>query len=115
MSSGLAISHKQIESRIFTVRGFQVVIDRDLAEMYHVETKVMNQAVKRNIERFPEIFRFQLTEKESKDFFENYTQEVVLNLLEQRSRSQFVTLNNKRGPNIKYMPYVFTEQGVAIV
>lgn len=58
------ISQKHIESQIFTIRGLQVMIDRDLAEMYQVETKVLNQAVKRNSERFPIQFRFQLTENE---------------------------------------------------
>ena len=82
------------------------MIDRDLAEIYGVETKVLNQAVKRNIERFPASFRFQITEDE----------------LNNLSRSQFVTLNNdiknekiNRGQNIKYLPYAFTEQGVAML
>jgi hypothetical protein len=54
------IALKKIQNRIFTIRGFQVMLDKDIAELYHVETKVLNQAVKRNIERFPEPFRFQL-------------------------------------------------------
>lgn len=93
---------QEIENRIFTIRDVQVMFDSHLAEMYGVETKVLNQAVKRNIERFPESFCFQLTEVELYD-----------------SRSQIVTLNNvtklKRGQNIKYLPYVFTEQGVAML
>lgn len=96
----------QIESRIFTLQNVQIMIDSHLAEMYGVQTKVLNQAVKRNIDRFPPSFRFQLTEDE----------------LAHCSRSQFVTLNNeiksdkiKRGQNIKYMPYAFTEQGVAML
>ena len=95
---------KKIESEILVIRGQQVMIDRDLAELYGVETKVLNQAVKRNIERFPERFMFQLTKDE-------------MLLLESCSRSQFVTLNDKkgRGSNIKYLPYVFTEQGVAML
>lgn len=92
---------QNIESKILTIRNQQVMVDRDLAELYGVETKVLNQAVKRNIERFPEEFMFQLTEEEA------YS-----------SRSHFVTLNvsnNKRGLNIKYLPYAFTEQGVAML
>jgi len=84
---------------IYTFRGRQVMIDRDLAYLYNVETKVLNQAVKRNLNRFPEYFRFQLTEEE----YENL-------------RSQFVTSSedNTHGGR-RYMPYVFTEQGIAML
>jgi len=74
------------------------MIDRDLAELYEVEIRVLIQAVKRNIERFPLDFMFQLTKDEYKSL-----------------RSQFVTLNNGRGQHRKYLPYVFTEQGVAML
>ncbi|MDZ4667860.1 MAG: ORF6N domain-containing protein [bacterium] len=87
-----------IESRIVTVRGVQVMVDSDLAVLFQVETKVLNQAVKWNIDRFPESFRFQLTGDE---FY--------------RLRSQSVTLDDKRGKHRKYLPYVFTEQGVAML
>ncbi len=91
-----------VESKIFMIRGKQVMIDRDLSELYGVETKVINQAVKRNIERFPEEFRFQLTAEEYDSL-----------------RSQIVTLKNEdesqRGKHSKYLPYVFTEQGVAML
>lgn len=77
----------------------QVMLDRDLAEMYQVETKVLNQAVKRNIERFPETFRFQLTEEDINELVTHYD-----NLKSQTgSRSQFVTLNNRPGQNIKFL------------
>jgi len=117
MNKELIISQKQIENCIFTIRGVQVMIDRDLAEMYQVETKVLNQTVKRNIERFPKEYRFQLTEKETEELL------VVCNRFGHLgadnattvSRSQIVTLNNKRGQNIKYLPYAFTEQGVAML
>ena len=89
----------KIENKIFHIRSKKVMIDKDLAELYDVETRALIQTVKRNIERFPEEFMFQLTEKETK-------------LLE-CSRSQFVIL--KRGQNIKYLPYAFTEQGVAML
>ena len=85
----------QIRSQIFTIRGVQVMIDRDLARLYGVETRALNQAVKRNIERFPERFMFQLTKEE----FESL-------------RSQNVTLKNGRGQHSKYTSYAFTEQGV---
>ncbi len=84
------------------------MIDRDLADMYQVETKVLNQSVKRNIDRFPESFRFQLTEEETKGLITGSDNT-------DRSRSQFVTLNGRRGQNIKYLPYAFTEQGVAML
>ena len=73
-----------IRSRILTIRGVQVMLDRDLAELYGVPTKVLNQAVKRNIERFPERFMFQLTKDEVPDL-----------------RSQIVTLNKRQGQHLK--------------
>src|ERR1700693_989578 len=80
---------------IRTIRGVRVMLDRDLAKIYGVPTKAFNQAVKRNRLRFPEDFMFRLTQKEAKAL--------------QVSRSQIVTL--KRGQNIKYLPYAFTEYG----
>jgi len=85
----------EVESRITEVRGQKVILDRDLAEAYGVATRVLNQAVKRNAARFPQDFAFQLTIKEAADL--------------RRSRSQSVTL--KRGSNIKYGPWAFTEHG----
>ena len=85
-----------IQDLIYVIRGQQVMLDRDLATLYGVETKVLNQAVKRNIERFPDDFRFQLNKEEC-------------------SKSQIVTLNEGRGHNIKKLPYAFTEQGVAML
>ena len=90
---------EDIKNLIFTIRGKQVMIDSDVANIYHCETKYVNRVVKRNIERFPEEFCFQLNEDEFK----------VL-------RCQFVTLNeNGRGQHRKYLPYVFTEQGIAML
>jgi phage regulator Rha-like protein len=96
-----------IENLIYSIRSKQVMIDKDLAMIYGIETKVLNQAVKRNFMRFPESFRFQLTDEE----------------YWKCSRSQIVTLNisesasskYKRGENLKYKPYAFTEQGVAML
>src|SRR5947199_10297149 len=89
------ISIEQIDGMIRTIRGTRVMLDRDLAQIYGVPTKVFNQAVKRNAARFPEDFMFRLTKEEAEGV--------------RISRSQFVTL--KRGQNIKYMPYAFTEYG----
>lgn len=108
------ISSPQIQSLIYTVRSIPVMFDRDLAKMFGVETKVLNQAVKRNLDRFPDSFRFILTREEAT--------QVALQKVEQkdnqRSRSQNVTLKEgtqKRGQNIKHLPYAFTEQGVAML
>lgn len=86
---------QDIHSKIYTIRGVQVMCDRDLAELYGVETKHINQAVKNNIAKFPEDFYFELNEKE-----ENFL------------RSNFLTLENSRGKHSKYNTKVFTEQGV---
>ena len=90
---------ERIGSAIRLVRGQKVLLDNDLARLYGVETRVLNQAVKRNAERFPDDFMFQLSPDESEAWL--------------RSRSQFVIL--KRGENLKYRPYAFTEQGVAML
>jgi ORF6N domain len=84
-----------IESSIISVRGQRVILAADLARIYGVETRVLNQAVKRNIQRFPDDFVFRVSPKEANEIF--------------RSRSQSVIL--KRGQNIKYLPYAFTEHG----
>lgn len=87
-----------VERAIVTVRGQRVMLDEDLAVLYGVQTKVLNQAVKRNLDRFPEDFMFRLTAEE-------YA--VV--------RSQTVTLETSRGQHRKYLPHAFTEQGVAML
>ena len=117
-----------IENLILIIRGQQVMIDSDLAKLYGVETRVLNQAVKRNIERFPEDFMFQLTKDEAENLrsqiaiSNSRSQNVILkdnlgNLKSQNltsnPRSQNVTL--KQGHNIKYLPYAFTENGVAML
>ena len=93
-----------VEDMIYEIRGEQVMLDSDLATLYHCKngTKTINLAVKRHVNRFPERFMFQLTEEESKKLL----------------RFQFETLNksgNQRGQHLKYLPYVFTEQGVAML
>ena len=97
MSKIAVITEKIIEGKIYFIRGQKVMMDSDLAEMYGVETKALKQAVKRNMDKFPDDFMFELTVKEAEDF----------------SRSHFVTL--KRGQNIKYLPYAFTEHGVLML
>ena len=89
-----------IQSKIYEIRSQRVMLDRDLAAIYGVETKALNQSVKRNIKRF-----------EGDDFMFRLTKDEVQSA---RSRSQIVTLN-KRGSNIKYLPYAFTELGVAML
>ena len=103
---------RKIEEMIFTIRGVQVMLDSDLAMLYGVETRALNQAVKRNISRFPEDFMFQLTMEEANA---SRSQFVTLNINPTSSKSQNVTLNTTRGQNIKYRPYVFTENGVAML
>ena len=101
----------QIEKHIFLIRGQRVMLSTHLAELYEVEPRALVQAVKRNIERFPDDFMFQLTWDEVERL---RSQSVILNTGSAgRSRSQSVTL--KRGRNVKYLPYAFTEQGVAML
>ncbi len=85
-----------IRARILTIRGAQVMLDRDLAELYGVEVGQLNRQVKRNLERFPDDFMFQVSREEC-------------------SRCQIGTLNGGRGSNIKYLPHAFTENGVAML
>lgn len=88
-----------IQQRIYEVRGSQVMLDADLADLYLIETRVLKQAVRRNPLRFPPDFMFELTREEY-----------------DRLRSQFVILNDpKRGKHTKYLPFAFTEQGVAML
>ena len=92
------IPAERIEKAILLIRGRKVLLDSTLAELYGVQVKVFNQAVKRNFKRFPPDFMFQLNEEEYKCL-----------------RSQFVTLKMGRGEHRKYLPLVFTEQGVAML
>ena len=92
-----------IENMIYEVRGVQVMLSSDVAKLYQVETKRINEVIKRNINRFPESFCFQLTSEEIDKL---------------SSRSQFAALNksnNLRGYNVKYLPYVLTEQGIMML
>ena len=131
-------SVEQIESLILSIRGKQVILDRDLARLYGVETRVLNQAVQRNIERFPEDFMFQLSKEEAESSRSQFvmlkgeythltsqiaisnegisrSQIVTMNEDGDNSRSQNATLKVKQGQNIKYLPYAFTENGIAML
>ena len=97
MTKADLISIEKIEKAIYLIRGEKVMLDRDLALLYGVETKILNKAVKRNFQRFPPDFMFQLTEDEAETL-----------------RFQIGTSNKRRGGR-RYLPYVFTEQGVAML
>ena len=93
------ISLDVIERRITELRGHRVMLDRDLATLYGVETRTLNQAVKRNLDRFPTDFMFRLTPKEAAEHLPSRSQSVIL----------------KQGQNVKYLPYVFTEHGAVML
>ena len=96
-NNDIQILDKQtIESMIYTIRGQKVMLDFDLARIYGYSTRRFNEQVKRNIEKFPDRYRFQISK-------------VEINTI---SRSQNATLKKERGKNYKYMPYAFTEQGI---
>jgi hypothetical protein len=105
------ITPENIKYKIYKIRDTQVMLDSDLAELYDVPTKRLNEQVKRNQDRFPDDFMFQLTKKE----FDILKSQIVGTSLDGKDvlRSQFATLNNRRGTHKKYLPFVFTEQGVA--
>ena len=103
MNEVVNINQKHIKNMIYEIRGKQVMLSSDIAKLYQVETKILNQTIKRNKNRFPDSFCFQLTNEEVNELC---------------SRSQNVTLNksnNMRGYNIKYLPYVLTEQGIMML
>ena len=92
------IPDELVMNKIYLIRGQKVMLDRDLAVLYNVDTKVLNQAVRRNVKRFPKDFMFRLTKKEWESL-----------------RSQFVTLETGRGKYSKYLPFAFTEQGISML
>src|SRR2546429_3151424 len=94
-AASLQVPAPFIERHIYLIRGEKVMLDADLAELYQVRTKRLNEAVRRNLDRFPEDFRFQLTDEEAESL-----------------RSQFATSNTGRGGR-RYLPYAFPEHGVA--
>ena len=98
MSDKITIPDEIITSKIYFIRGQKVMIDRDLAKLYNVETKQLKRQVRRNIERFPEDFMFEMNKEEFQDW-----------------RSQFGTSNPSDKMGLRYSPMVFTEQGVAML
>ncbi len=94
----VAIRSEALERRILMLRGLRVILDSDLAMLYEVETRALNQAVRRNRERFPDDFMFQLNEAETSHL-----------------KSQLVISNTSRGQHSKYLPHAFTEHGVAML
>jgi len=104
------LDENNIRDKIHIIRGFHVMLDEDLARLYGVETKNINRAVKRNIERFPDKFMFKLTVEECDSL------RFQIGTLNKSSlRSQIVTINKGRGTHRKYLPCAFTEQGVAML
>ena len=93
----VADNNQAIQNKIYTIRGMQVMVDRDLAVLYGVETRRLNEQVKRNIERFPQEFMFQMTHDELEDW-----------------KSQIAT-SNKEIMGLRKLPFVFTEQGVSML
>lgn len=105
--SGVIVPMEHVTQAILLIRGHKVILDEDLAALYEVETKALNRAVKRNLDRFPDDFMFQLTTDE----FDNLRYQSGTSSL----RSQIVTLKAGRGEHRKYLPYAFTEQGAAML
>ena len=102
----VTIPDSLIENSILLVRGHKVILDRELARLYGVSTRTLNQAVKRNLNRFPEDFMFQLTAEETTAWRQTTTE---------RLRSQIVILKKSRGKHVKYRPYAFTEHGILML
>jgi predicted ATP-grasp superfamily ATP-dependent carboligase len=97
-STLIKVTEEKIVEKVYLIRGMKVMLDKDLAEMYGVEVKVLNQAVKRKIQRFPEVFMFQLSENEWNSL-----------------KSQIVTSKNIGRGGVRKLPFAFTEQGVAML
>lgn len=102
---------RSIQNRIYEIRGERVMLDKDLADLYETETKALNLAVKRNIKRFPADFMFQLTKEE----FDSLRFQFATLEKDDILRLQTETLDKGRGQHSKYLPYAFTEQGVAML
>ncbi len=136
MENNLNASDELIGSSIHVIRGFKVILDENLAKLYGVSVKRLNEQVKRNIKRFPSDFRFQLTDDEitlrlhfaTSNKSENLGSQILTSSKNQNLRSQVVTLREgnmirsqnatlrgKHGKHRKYLPYAFTEQGVAML
>ena len=102
---------QSLQNRIYEIRGQRVILDKDIAQLYEIETKSLNLAVKRNIDRFPLDFMFQLTKEE----LENIHIQKVAHLTSQNLRFQIETSSLVEWGGSRYLPYAFTEQGVAML
>ena len=102
---------QSLQNRIYEIRGQRVILDKDIAQLYEIETRILNQAVKRHIDRFPEDFMLQLTKEE----LENIHIQKVANLTPQNLRFQIETSSLVEWGGSRYLPYAFTEQGVAML
>jgi hypothetical protein len=109
LAKELLIPGERIERAILLIRGHKVILDRDLADLYGVSTKRLNEQVRRNLRRFPEDFMFQLTAEEAAALRSQFA---TLKQDTSGMRSQFATASKR---NIRYQPYAFTEQGVAML
>lgn len=102
---------QSLQNRIYEIRGQRVILDKDIAQLYEIETRVLNQSVKRHIDRFPEDFMFQLNKQEFESIeIQNNVKNVTPNL-----RSQIVTSSLIEWGGSRYLPFAFTEQGVAML
>lgn len=118
MSKPVIYSEENIAPVIYFIRGEKVMLDRDLAMLYSIETKRLKEAVRRNLDRFPADFMFELTQEE----FQNWRSQFESNNSSNSLRTQIASLKNdiigeesKRGKHIKYLPFAFTEQGIAML
>lgn len=110
-NTAILLREENLRNLIYHLRTVEVMLDNDLAELYRVETKVFNQAVKRNIVRFPGSFRFQLTQDE----YDSLRSRIVTLNADAALRSPIAPLETRRGKHRKYLPFAFTEQGVAML
>jgi hypothetical protein len=104
-----------IQQKIFEIRGQKVMLDFDLAELYDVETKVLNQAVKRNIDRFPEDFMFRLTKKEWNDLRSQFVTLSGQKIENQQSNWSQIVTSSRKHRGATYLPYAFTEHGITML
>ncbi len=112
IAAALSLTHQEIREKIYWIKGRKVMFDKDLALLYGISTKRLNEAVKRNILRFPNDFMFQLSVLETEIFLRS---QIATSNGQTDLRSQFATLKRRQGSHIKYGSYVFTEQGIAML
>ena len=104
-----------IQNKIYEIRGEKVMLDFDIAHLYEVETRVFNQAIKRNIQSFPKDFMFRLTAKEWKEMISQIVISSDLELEMNNNNSSQIVMSSRKHRVEKYLPYVFTEHGVTMV